>query len=70
MEILHKELAFSKTLIKKDPHISNHEGLVQLVAELAIQIKSLEVACDNWDAALKIMLEVHKTFLDKHTISV
>ena len=70
MEILHKELAFAETLMKKDPHLSTHEGLVYLVVELAIQIKSLEVACDSWDAALKITLEVHKYFLAKHTICV
>lgn len=70
MEILQKELAFAKTLMKKDLYLSTHEGLVHLVSELAIHIKSLEVTCDNWDVALKIMLQIHKTFLDKHTISV
>ena len=70
MEILHKELAFSETLMKKDLHLSTHEGLVHLASKMAIQIKSLEVACDNWDVALKIMLEVHKSLLDKHNLSV
>ena len=62
MEILHKELVFSETLMKKDPHLSTHEGLVHLATELAIQIKSLEVARDNWDANLKVMLKVHNFF--------
>lgn len=62
MEIFHKELAFVETLMKKDLHLSTHEGLVHLVVELSIQIKSLEVACDSWDATLKIMLEIHKLF--------
>ena len=70
MEILQKELAFIETLMKKDTHLSTHEGLVHIATELAIQIKSLEVSCENWDASLKIILEVHKFFLDKHTISV
>ena len=70
MEILHKELGYVETLMKKDPNISTLDGLVHLAAEMAIQIKSLEVACDNWDVSLKIILEVHKSFLDKHTISV
>ena len=70
MEILHKELGFANTLLKKDPNLSTLDGLVHLVAELAIQIKSLDVACDNWDVALKIIMEVHKYFLDKYTISV
>ena len=38
--------------------------------ELAIQLKSLDVACENWDVALKMILDVHKSFIDKHTISV
>ena len=70
IEILYKELAFAKTLMKKYLHLSTHEGLVHLATELSIQIKSLEVACDNWDATLKIMLEVHKYFLHKYTLSV
>ena len=70
MEIFHKELAFVEKLVKKYTHFYTLEGLVHLVVELAIQIKSLEVACDSWDVALKIILEVHKSFLDKYTISV
>ena len=56
--------------MKKDPNLSTLDSIVHLAAKLAIQIKSLHVACENWDATLKIILEVHKTFLDKHTISV
>ena len=70
MEILHKELGYVETLIKKDNNLSTLDGLVHLTSELAIQIKSLDVACDKWDATLKIILDVHKYFLDKHTISV
>ena len=70
MEILHKELGYAENLMKKDPNLSTLDGLVHLVVKLAIQIKSLDVASKNWDAALKIMLGVHKSFLDKQTISV
>ena len=70
MDILHKELGSIETLMKKDPNISTSDGLVHLVAKLAIQIKSLEVACDNWDISLKIILQFHKSFLDKNTIDV
>lgn len=70
MGILHKELGNVETLMKKDSNLSTLDGLVHFAAELAIQIKSLEVACDNWDATLNIIIEVHKSFLDKHTISV
>ena len=70
MEILHKELCYVETLMKKDPNISTINGLFHLAFELAIQIKSLEVACDNWDATLKIIPKAHKYFLDKHNISV
>lgn len=57
-------------MIKKDPNLSTLEGLVHLAAEIAIQIKSLDVAIDKWDAALKVIMEVHKSFLDKYTICV
>lgn len=70
MEILHKELGYVETLLKKDPNLSTLDDLVHLVVKLAIWIKSLDVACDNWDVALKMILDVHKSFLDKHTISV
>ena len=70
MEIFHKELGYVETLLKKDPNLSTLDGLVHLAAKFSIQIKSLDVACKNWDAALKIILEVHKSFLDKHTIRV
>ena len=70
MEILHKELGYAETLMKKDPNISTLDGLVHLVVEIAIQIKSLDVALDTWDATLKIIMVVHKKFLDKYTVSV
>ena len=70
MEILHKELGYVEKLLKKDPNLSSLDGLVQLAVEIAIQIKSLDVPLENWDAALKIIMEVHKSFLDKYTISV
>ena len=47
MEILHKELGFVETLLKKDPNISTFDGLVHLAVDLAVQIKSLDVACEN-----------------------
>ena len=61
MEILHKELGYVETLLKKDPNLSTLDGLVHLTAKLSIQLKSLDVACDNWDATLKIIMEVHKS---------
>ena len=70
MEILHKELGYAKTLLKKDPNLSTLDGLVHLAIEIAIQLKSLEFACENWYTTLKIIMEVHKSFLDKYNISV
>ena len=70
MEILQKELAYSETLMKKDPNLSTLDGLVHLVVEIAIQLKSLYVALDNWDVALKHIMVVHKTFLEKYIVSV
>ena len=60
---------YVETILKKDPNISTHEGLVDLVAELAIQHKSLNIALENWDASLKVLLEVNKTFLAKRRIT-
>ena len=56
--------------MKKDPNLSTLDGLVHLAAEKTIQLKSLDVALDNWDAALKNIMVVHNNFLDKYTISV
>ena len=61
---------YDETVLKKDLNISTHEGLVDLAAELAMQHKSLDIALNNWDAAHKILLEVNKTFLAKHDITI
>ena len=37
LEVLHKEQMYAEIILKKDPNISTHDGLVDLVAELAIQ---------------------------------
>ena len=70
MEVLHKELVYVETLMKKDSQLSTYEGLVDLAKNLEIQVHSLDEACDNWDAALKIIMELHKPFLDRHIVSV
>ena len=36
MEVLHKELAYAETLMKKDSHLSTHDGLVDLATQLDI----------------------------------
>ena len=46
MEVLHKELAFVETMMKKGAHVSTHEGLVDLSVKIDVQIQSLEVACN------------------------
>ena len=70
LEVLHKEQMYAETILKKDPNISTHDGLVDLAAELAIQHKSLDIALNNWDAALKILLEVNQAFLAKFGITL
>ena len=70
MEILYKELGHAKTLLKKDPNLSTLDGLLHLAIKLTIQIKSLDAAYENQDATIKIILDVHKYFLEKYTISV
>ena len=67
-EILDKELAYATNVLEKDPNLSTLEGLVHLVVEITIQLKALEISLDNWDASLKIIMEVNKTFLAKYSI--
>ena len=62
MEVLCKELAYAENVLKKDPNLSTLEGLVHLVVETTIQLKALEIALDNWDSSLKIIMEVNKFF--------
>ena len=69
LEVLHKEQAYTKTVLKKDPNLSTLDGLVHLAVETTIQHKSLDIALENWDAALKILLEVNNTFLAKYGIT-
>ena len=70
LEVLHKEQMYIETILKKDPNISTHDGTVDLAAELTIQHKSLDIALNSWDAALKILLEVNQTFLAKFGITL
>ena len=70
MEILQKELAYAKNVLKKDPIFSRLYGLVHLTIETTIQIKSLEVALQNWDVSLRIVMEVNKIFLAKFLVRI
>ena len=70
LEVLHKEQMYVETILKKDPNISTHDGLVDLAAELGIQHKKLDIALNNWDATFKILLEVNKIFLAKYGITL
>ena len=40
-------------ILKKDPNLSTLDGLVHLATKVAIQIKTIEIALDNWDSALQ-----------------
>ena len=68
MEVLHKELAYAKNVLKKYPNLSTLEGLVHLAVGTSIQLKALEITLDNWDASLKIIMEVNKIFFSKYSI--
>ena len=70
LEAMERKMTIAKDLAKRDPHLSIADSLVDLVAQLEIQVQSLYVEIDNWDESLKIILELHKPFLDKHTVSV
>ena len=69
MEVLHKEMAYVENVLKKDPNLSTLEVLVHLAVEIAIQLKVLEISSKNWDASLKMIMEVNKTFLAKYSIN-
>lgn len=62
LDVLHKEQVYVETTIKKDPYLSTLDGLVHLAAETAIQHKSLDISLENWDVALKVLLEVNNNF--------
>ena len=47
MDILQKELAYAKNVLKKDPNLSTLDGLVHISVEIAFQIKSLKFALKN-----------------------
>ena len=68
MEVLHKEQAYAENVLKKDPKLSTLDGLVHLATETKIHPKALEITLDNWDATLKIILEVNIFFLAKYSI--
>ena len=70
MEILQKEMAYAKTLLKKDPNLSTLDSLVHLATKTTIQLKSLDIALDNYDVSFKDIMVIHKIFLDKYTVSV
>ena len=70
MKFLQKELTYAKNVLKKDPNLYTLKGLVHLVVETTIQLKSLEIALENWDASLMIVMEVNKTFLAKYSVNV
>ena len=69
LEVLHKEQAYADTILNKDPNLSTLDGLVHLAIEMAIQHKSLEISLDNWDASLKMIMEVNNTFLEKYGLN-
>ena len=69
LEVLHKEQTYIETVLKKDPNLSTLDRLVHLVAETTIQHKSLEIALDNQDASLKMIMEVNNTFLEKYGLN-
>ena len=68
LEVFHKEQAYAEIFLKKDPNLSTLYGLVHLIEEISIYHNSLDIALENLDVALKILLEVNNTFLAKHGI--
>ena len=44
LEVLHKQQAYAKIVLKKDPNLSTLEGFLHLAAETTIHHKSIEIA--------------------------
>ena len=66
LEVLHKEQAYVEIVLNKDPNLSTLDGIFHLAAETTIQHKSLEIPLHNWDADLKMIMEVNSAFLVKY----
>jgi hypothetical protein len=64
--LLQKELATVDSLLQRDSNQSTMEGLVSLAAKSAIQLKVLDIALENWDAALRHIMAIHSQFLNKY----
>lgn len=69
LEVLHKEQVYTEIVLKKDPNLSTLDGLIHLATKTTIQHKSLDIALENWDIALKIIMEVNSNFLAKYGIT-
>ena len=69
LEVLQKEQVYVEIILKKDPNLSTLDGLVHLATNTTIQRKSLEISLENWDVALKMIMEVNSTFLAKYGIT-
>ena len=69
LEILHKEQTYVENVIKKHPNLSTLDGLVHLAVETTIQHRSLEIALNNWDASLRMIMEVNQIFLVKYGLN-
>ena len=70
LEVLHKEQAYTKTILKKDSNLSTLDALVHLSSKTTIKHKSLDFALENWDVALKMIMEVNSTFLAKYGLNL
>ena len=70
IEIMKQELSLAEELMKRDENPSIEETLVELATTLEIQIQTLEVARSNWDSALSMIQQVHKSFSNKQSLSV
>ena len=70
MEVMKHELSIVEYLMIRDANLSIGEGLVELAATLEIQMLNLEVAKENWKSALAMTDQVHRSFLEKSSLSI
>ena len=56
LEVMQRELPTAKYIVRRDPHISIADSLIDLSAQLEVKIHILESISSSWDKALSMIL--------------
>ncbi len=66
LEVMQCELALEKDLVQSHHNISTIDSLIDLVVNLEIKIQVLESIRTTWNHSLTMIIQTHKTFIDKY----